>query len=154
MLAHAVNGIISSRDVDNVFDMVRAKCAERDSVLRALPESGVRVGTDRPEPFPETDDVADLETAATRDLVRPATRTALEEDVETARRVLRSDYTRKNPSNRMLTAQEEVGLAALIRGPEGYAKPRLLLASESLSGIVQKAGDTPHQVIGNGFSER
>ena len=37
---------------------------------------------------------------------------------------------------------------------EGYAKPRLLLASESLSGIVQKAGDTPHQVIGNGFSER
>jgi hypothetical protein len=37
---------------------------------------------------------------------------------------------------------------------EGYAKPWLLLADESLSGIVQKAGDTPYRVIGNGFSER
>jgi hypothetical protein len=37
---------------------------------------------------------------------------------------------------------------------EGYAKPWLLLADESLSGIVQKAGDTPYRVIGNGFSKR
>jgi TIR domain len=37
---------------------------------------------------------------------------------------------------------------------EGYAKPWLLLAGGSLSGIAQKASDTPHQVIGNGFSER
>jgi hypothetical protein len=39
-------------------------------------------------------------------------------------------------------------------GQEGYAKPWLLLAGGSLSGIAQKAGDTLHQVIGNGFSER
>jgi hypothetical protein len=37
---------------------------------------------------------------------------------------------------------------------EGYAKPRLSLAGGTLSGIVQKSGDTPYQVIGNGFSER
>jgi hypothetical protein len=30
----------------------------------------------------------------------------------------------------------------------------LLLADGLLSGIVQKAGDTPYRVIGNGFSER
>jgi hypothetical protein len=29
-----------------------------------------------------------------------------------------------------------------------------LLAGRSPSGIAQKAGDTPHQVISNGFSER
>ena len=115
MLAHAIDGIISSRDVDNVFDMVGVKHAERAAVLHALPEMGVRIATDAPDSLPDTDHVAELETAPARDLVRPATRTALQEDVEAARRVLRSDRRRRNPSNRVLTAQEEVGLAVLMR---------------------------------------
>jgi RNA polymerase primary sigma factor len=119
MLAHVIDGTISSRDVDNVFHLVRALHVERDAVLRALPEVGVRIATDRPDSFPETEDIPQLETAPTRELMRPAiTRTVLEEDVEAARRVLRSDHTRRNPSNRVLTAQEEVGLSVLMRGPD------------------------------------
>jgi hypothetical protein len=37
---------------------------------------------------------------------------------------------------------------------ESYAKLQLLPVGVTLSGIVNKAGNTPHQVIGNGFSER
>ena len=118
MLAHAIDGIISSRDVDNVFDMVGVKHAERAAVLHALPEMGVRIATDPPDSLPDTDHVAELETSPARDLVRPATRTALQEDVEAARRVLHLDRRRRNPSNRVLTAQEEVGLAVLMRGPD------------------------------------
>jgi RNA polymerase primary sigma factor len=118
MLAHAIDGTISSRDVDNVFDMVGVKRAERDAVVHALPEMGVRIATDVPDSFPETDEVDQIETAPARDLERSATRTALPEDVEAARRVLRSDHRRTNPSNRVLTAQEEVGLAVLMRGPD------------------------------------
>ena len=118
MLAHVIDGTISSWDVDSVFDMVGAKRVERDAVLHALPEMGVCIATDAQDSFPETDNVAQLETAPARDLVRPATRTALQEDVEAARRVLRSDHRRRNPSNWVLTAQEEVGLAVLMRGPD------------------------------------
>jgi RNA polymerase primary sigma factor len=136
MLAHVIDGIISSRDVDNVFDMVGAERAERDAVLHALHETGVRIATDVPDSVPETDDVAQLKTAPARELVRPATRTALREDVEAARRVLRSDHRRRNPSNRVLTAQEEVGLAVLMRGPD------IPLNRELLSGYRGKLGPT------------
>jgi RNA polymerase primary sigma factor len=118
MLAHVVDGTISSRDVDNVFDMVGAKRAESDAIRCALPEMGVRITTDAPDSFPSTDDVVEPQPAPPRDLVRQATRTALQEDVEAARRLLRSDHSRRNPSKRMLTAQEEVGLAVLMRGPD------------------------------------
>ena len=37
---------------------------------------------------------------------------------------------------------------------ESYAKPQLLPVGVMLSGIANKAGNTPHQVMGNGFSER
>ena len=129
MLAHVVNGTISSQDVDNVFDLVGAKRVEIDAVLCALPDMGVCVTTDVSTSFPEIDDVAQLETALASDPACPATRTALQEDVDAARLVLRSDRRNRNPSKRTLTAQEEVGLASLMRGqdiplsaelPEGY----------------------------------
>lgn len=115
MLAHVASGTISSRDVDNVFNMVGATRAERDAVLHALAETGVHIVVPTPEPTPAT--APTPETALTRETEPTAARTALDEDVEAARRVLRSDLTRRNPSKRTLTAQEEVGLAALIRGP-------------------------------------
>jgi RNA polymerase primary sigma factor len=118
LLAHAIDGIISSHDVDSVFDMVGVKRAERAAVLLALPERGVRVAADEPDNLPDDDHVAQLETAPTRDLVRPVTQTALREDVEAAHRLLRSDCRSRNPSDRVLTAQEEVGLAVLMRGPD------------------------------------
>jgi RNA polymerase primary sigma factor len=129
MLAHVMDGNISSRDADNVFDLVGARRAERDAVLCALPEMGVRITTDAPASSPETDDAIKFEIPPTLDPVRPAPRSATQEDIEAARGVLRSDHRRGNPSKRVLTAQEEVGLAVLMRGsgvpldrelPQGY----------------------------------
>ena len=102
---------------NNVFNLVGAKRAERDAVLRVLPETGVRVTAEAPVSYPETGDVIEFEVSPPLDSVRPATRSAEREDIEAARRVLRSDRKSRNPSKRVLTAQEEVGLAFLIRGP-------------------------------------
>jgi RNA polymerase primary sigma factor len=117
MLAHVTDGTISSRDADNVFDLVGVERAEIDAVLRALSEMGASIVTDAPTSYLETDDVAEFEVAPTSDPAGSATRSATEEDVEAARHLLRSDLRRRNPSSRTLTAQEEVGLAVLIRGP-------------------------------------
>lgn len=129
MLAHVTDETISSRDAANVFDLVGAQPAERAAVLRALPQMGVRVIAESPVSSPETDDVIEFELSSPLDPVAPSTRNAEREDIEAARRVLRSDHWRRNPSKRVLTAREEVGLAFLIRGsgiplnaelPRGY----------------------------------
>jgi hypothetical protein len=61
----------------------------------------------------------------------------------------------RKAESRYCKLEDDRSKAAYLTGVlEGYAKPRLLLASRSLSRVVQKAGDTPYQVIGNGFSER
>jgi RNA polymerase primary sigma factor len=129
MMAHVADETISSRDADNVFDLVGAKPAERDAVLRALPQMGMRVTAEVPVSYPGTGDVIEFEVSPPLDPVPPVTRNAEREDIEAARRVLRSDRGSRNPSKRVLTAREEVGLAFLIRGsgipldaelPRGY----------------------------------
>jgi RNA polymerase primary sigma factor len=129
MMARVTDETISSRDVDSVFGIAGAQPAERDAVLGALLQAGVRVTAAAQASSPETGDVIEFEVSPPRDTARLATRNAEREDIEAARRVLRSDHWRRNLSKRVLTAQEELGLAFLIRGsgisldsdlPRGY----------------------------------
>ena len=129
MLAHVVEGSISARDVSNVFDLINADGTYRQAVQHALAQVGVRVIPEAPELLGEADRASDSESIP---MLRPRSstdRSSYSKDIEAARRVLDLDRMIGKPSKRVLTAQQEVGLAALTRGsdvpmdqelPEGY----------------------------------
>ncbi len=129
LMAHATDGVVEPHDVNSVFDLVHAQEAERRAVLASLSAAEVRVAPSelRPDSMSEAEPTGPYEDAVQG--VQPAPRAASEADVEAARRVLRSDRRSKYPSRRVLTSQEEIGLAALMRDadlpmdrplPEGY----------------------------------
>jgi RNA polymerase primary sigma factor len=129
MSAHVVEGSISARDVANVFDLVRADRIYRDAVQRGLSQAGIRVIPVAPEPSREATHPSGSGTGPGPGTGRLPDRNSYVDDLEAARRVLRLDRLIGKPSKRTLTAQQEVGLAALIRGadvpldqelPQGY----------------------------------
>ena len=131
MLAHVVDDSIRARDVDNVFGMASADDAHRDAVLRGLAQAGVHVIPDVTASGPGTDrnSLPAVTPADEEQAVPPQAASA--EDLAEARRVLNLDRMFGGPSKRILTAQQEVGLAALIRGceiplgqdlPDGYRR--------------------------------
>jgi RNA polymerase primary sigma factor len=123
MMAHVLDGAINSGDIDNVLDMTSAEPAERSAVLRGLSAMGMRVLEEQAAALPD-EARADDDPDDHRDI------SALEADAA-ARHLLRTDARRRNPSRRVLTALEEIGLAMLMRGsdiplysdlPQGYRR--------------------------------
>lgn len=129
MLAHVVEGSISARDVSNVFDLVGADSTNRDAVRRELSHAGVRVVSEAPESVHKVGHTSRSKATPTPEPESAADPSPYSQDVEAARRVLRLDRVMGKPPKRVLTAQQEVGLAAIMRGsdmplhqelPEGY----------------------------------
>jgi RNA polymerase primary sigma factor len=119
-LAHVVDDHIPDRDVQSVFDLTRADALAQRAVLKAFVQAGVRVVDDSADGNLPATTCAGEPTRESTDGPGPSTTTALTPvDLATARasasRLLLRDRRDPSPWRRLLTAQEEVGLAQLVR---------------------------------------
>jgi RNA polymerase primary sigma factor len=113
LAAHVSGSAVTTRDIDSVFSITAADAPERAAVMAVLEAVGIHVtAPDRQAPDNSHPSVG----AATVDGEQrslPPTETA----TVAAQRVLLLDRERRKPWNRLLTADEEVGLALLLRAP-------------------------------------
>lgn len=125
-LAQVAGDEIALHRLRGVFSFTQATANEQEEVLERLVNSGIAVRDSPPELTSALDEEL-LKSSSDTEKPEPpfepsATRTLGEEDIRTAvvvaRRLLARDHTDRRPWTRILTADEEVGLAALMRGPD------------------------------------
>ena len=130
--AYLVDGEVCEDNLQQVFEMAGADDAHRRAVRDGLAHMGVRVTAAAAVPVPtapETDHPEDPARPALRlpgpddadprigeVAVKPDEHTDEEAQVLAAQCVLDEDRYRRHPWKRLLTAEEEVGLAMLMRG--------------------------------------
>lgn len=122
--AYLRNGSISEVHLLSVFELTEADELHRSAVRTALEATGMSVtGGTPPAPsagVPETSELGSVVVPVQRPgIEQPGSNSAGVDEgssVRAARRLLRQDRRRTKPWSRLLSAEEEVGLALLMRG--------------------------------------
>jgi RNA polymerase primary sigma factor len=125
-LAQVAQGEVTIRSLHGVFGFTQATASEREEVLEKLADSGIAVRDSLPgqtsalhkDRFDTGISTKEPASAIEPDLRRTLDHEDISAAVAVARRVLARDRTDPRPSSRILTADEEVGLAVLMRGPK------------------------------------
>ena len=125
-LAQVTEGEVTLHSLQAIFAFTQAATDEQEEVLERLANSGIALRDaphDRSSALDEEPLKADIGPEGPEPPVESAARRSLDHEdisatVELARQLLARDRTDPEPSKRILTAAEEVGLAVLIHGPD------------------------------------
>ena len=121
-LAQVIEDKVTLHSIQAIFNFTDATASEQGEVLERLADSGVSVYDTAHEASSALDEEP-LGAEVPLPPVEPDGRRSLDQQdisaaVALARRVLARDHIDRRPSKRLLTADEEVGLAVLMRGSE------------------------------------
>lgn len=111
----AMDGRLPARDLSALLDVAKISPHMREFVLKALEDEGISVTGSSDDEWSTDEECGDPDL-----FDRPSAHPILasDESIHAARARLSRDRRSLRPWKQLLTAQEEVGLAALIRGSE------------------------------------
>lgn len=149
------DGVVRRTRLERVLGALQVPASSvRPDVERLLAQAGITIDEDAVDPEPVPSDVDDATpddgTVDDEGLFAPDESTealpadlspvSLDKALAAARRRLHLDRTTREPAKALLTAEEEVGLATLVRGPDG--RPLAAGGYARLSGEARRAAES------------
>lgn len=116
-MAQSSDGSLAWDDLKSILTVFEATAEEGDAVLLELDRQGLMVTKQTGDAVDSNVGLVSSE-SATQPLVREVDPSEVEAAVRVARKLLQRDSRSRRTRYGVLTAQEEVGIAAIMRGPE------------------------------------